>query len=53
MNKFYFRLTTDGDCRDVVRCDRAGIAGTIRYGDVEMVYLVYRCDKAGIAGTIR
>ena len=25
-----FRLSTEGDCRDVVRCDRAGIAGTIR-----------------------
>ena len=24
-------MSTSGDCRDVVRCDRAGIAGTIRY----------------------
>ena len=31
----YFRLTTDGDCRDVVRCDRAGIAGTIRLASVK------------------
>jgi len=30
----YFRLTTEGDCRDVVRCDRAGIAGTIRLASV-------------------
>jgi len=31
----YFRLTTTGDCRDVVRCDRAGIAGTIRLASVK------------------
>lgn len=31
----YFRLTTDGDCRDVVRCDRAGLTGTIRLGGVK------------------
>jgi len=31
----YFRLTTEGDCRDVVRCDRAGIAGTIRLASVK------------------
>jgi len=31
----FFRLTTDGDCRDVVRCDRAGIAGTIRLASVK------------------
>lgn len=30
----FFRLTTEGDCRDVVRCDRAGIAGTIRLASV-------------------
>jgi len=30
----YFRLKADGDCRDVVRCDRAGIAGTIRLAAV-------------------
>ena len=29
------RLTTEGDCRDVVRCDRAGIAGTIRLASVK------------------
>ena len=31
----YFRLTTEGDCRDVVRCDRAGIAGKIRLAKVK------------------
>jgi len=31
----YFRLSTEGDCRDVVRCDRAGIAGTIRLASVK------------------
>ena len=31
----YFRLTIEGDCRDVVRCDRAGIAGTIRLASVK------------------
>ena len=31
MTKLSFRMSTSGDCRDVVRCDRAGIAGTIRY----------------------
>jgi len=31
----YFRLTTEGDCRDVVRCDRAGTAGTIRLASVK------------------
>jgi len=31
----YFRMSTSGDCRDVVRCDRAGIAGTIRLATVK------------------
>jgi len=31
----YFRLTTEGDCRDVVKCDRAGIAGSIRLASVK------------------
>jgi len=31
----YFRLTTESDCRSVVRCDRAGIAGTIRLASVK------------------
>merc|ERR1711931_446347 len=31
----YFRLDTEGDCRNVVRCDRAGIAGTIRLASVK------------------
>merc|ERR1711962_1040291 len=33
----YFRLSLeqDSDCRDVVRCDRAGIAGTIRLASVK------------------
>lgn len=26
----YFRLTTEGDCRDVVRCDRAGLTGEVK-----------------------
>ncbi|XP_023337076.1 uncharacterized protein LOC111708056 [Eurytemora carolleeae] len=32
----YFRLKAEpeGDCRDVVRCDRAGVAGTIRLAAV-------------------
>ena len=30
----FFRLTARGDCRDVVRCDRAGIAGTIRLASI-------------------
>jgi len=30
----FFRLTTEGDCRDVVRCDKAGIAGTIRLASI-------------------
>jgi hypothetical protein len=30
----FFRLTAEGDCRDVVRCDRAGIAGTIRLASI-------------------
>ena len=30
----FFRLTATGDCRDVVRCDRAGIAGTIRLASI-------------------
>lgn len=44
----YFRLTADsdgGDCRDVVRCDRAGLAGTIRLAAV-------RCP-AGLAFDIQ
>jgi len=31
----YFRLTTEGDCRDVVRCDRAGQSGVIRLATVK------------------
>ena len=31
----YFRLTTEGDCRDVVRCDRAGLAGVIRLASIK------------------
>ena len=31
----YFRLTTEGDCRDVVRCDRAGVSGIIRLASVK------------------
>lgn len=31
----YFRLTTVGDCRDVVRCDKAGLTGTIRLAGVK------------------
>ena len=31
----YFRLTTEGDCRDVVRCDRAGVSGVIRLATVK------------------
>ena len=31
----YFRLTTKGSCKEVVRCDRAGIAGTIRLASVK------------------
>lgn len=30
----FFRLSATGDCRDVVRCDRAGIAGTIRLASI-------------------
>ena len=31
----YFRLTTRGDCRHVVSCEGAGIAGTIRLASVK------------------
>ena len=31
----YFRLTTEGDCREVVRCDPAGLTGSIRLGGVK------------------
>merc|ERR1712241_506581 len=34
LSEEYFRLTTEGGCRDVVRCDRAGLAGTIRLAAV-------------------
>ena len=30
----FFRLSTHGDCRDVVRCDRAGVAGTVRLASI-------------------
>ncbi|XKL69300.1 hypothetical protein PGB90_007069 [Kerria lacca] len=30
----YFRLTTEGDCRDVVRCDQAGENGVVRLAGV-------------------
>ncbi|KAG8226867.1 hypothetical protein J437_LFUL006576 [Ladona fulva] len=31
----YFRLTTEGDCRDVVRCDQAGENGVTRLAGVK------------------
>jgi len=31
----YFRLLTGGDCRDVVRCDQAGLTGAIRLAGVK------------------
>jgi len=31
----YFRLSTEGSCQNVVRCDRAGVAGTIRLASVK------------------
>jgi hypothetical protein len=31
----YFRLSTEGNCQSVVRCDRAGLAGTIRLASVK------------------
>ena len=30
----YFRLTTKGDCRDVIRCDRAGENGKVRLASI-------------------
>ena len=30
----FFRLSAHGDCRDVVRCDRAGVAGTVRLASI-------------------
>ena len=30
----FFRLATEGDCRDVVRCDSAGPAGTTRLASI-------------------
>jgi len=31
----FFRLTTEGDCRDVVRCDRGGPNGVIRLASIK------------------
>ena len=31
----YFRLTTESDCRDVVRCDKADSSGQIRLAAVK------------------
>jgi len=31
----YFRLTTEGDCKVVFRCDRAGRSGIIRLAQVK------------------
>merc|ERR1712242_195861 len=53
LSEEYFRLKADydgGDCRDVVRCDRAGAAGTIRLAAVRcpagLAFDIYRqtCD---------
>ena len=30
----FFRLSTDGDCRDVARCDKAGKSGSIRLASI-------------------
>ena len=46
----YFRLRTDADCRDVVRCDQAGPGGAIRLAAVRcpagLAFDIYRqtCD---------
>lgn len=31
----YFRLSTEGSCQSVVRCDRAGVAGNIRLATIK------------------
>lgn len=42
----YFRLTTEKDCRDVVRCDRAGASGSIRLATVKCPYsLAFDLDR--------
>ena len=49
----YFRLTTEGDCRDVVRCDKAGLTGAIRLAGVKcpngLAFDIYKqtCDWKG------
>ena len=50
----YFRLTTEGDCRDVVRWVFHP-NDLLRYVVTFLIskLLMRRCDRAGLAGTIR
>ena len=56
----FFRLSTDGDCRDVVRCDKVGTSEAFRLASVrcpdglafdvdrqicDMKRKVFSCDK--------
>ena len=51
LSEEYFRLTTEGDCRDVVRYEQHQKR---KSSDVmQFHFSIFRCDRAGLAGTIR
>ena len=54
LSEEYFRLTTEGDCRDVVRYEP--MLGTLKRKSSDVMqfhFSIFRCDRAGLAGTIR
>ena len=55
LSEEYFRLTTEGDCRDVVRYCILLLSHQKRNSGLEMQFhfSIFRCDRAGLAGTIR
>jgi hypothetical protein len=58
LSEEYFRLTTEGDCRDVVRLETIffslGFFHNCKNALLQLsLFSTFRCDRAGLAGTIR
>ena len=54
LSEEYFRLTTEGDCRDVVRyCILLSHQKRNSGLEMQFHFSIFRCDRAGLAGTIR
>lgn len=53
LSEEYFRLTTEGDCRDVVRFVFYQKKKRLSVLEMQFHFSIFRCDRAGLAGTIR